>query len=92
MMTVCKLCLYDSHHPLNITFNEEGICSGCLVHFEKDELDWENRAKMLGNILSDYRSKSGTNYDCIVPVRGDMDSHFKTQVIKNKYNMIQYYT
>ena len=87
MMTVCKLCLYDSHHPLNITFNEEGICSGCLVHFEKDELDWENRAKMLGNILSDYRSKSGTNYDCIVPVSGARDSHFITHVIKNKYNM-----
>ena len=32
----CKKCLYSSTHPLGLTINKDGICSGCLVHEEKD--------------------------------------------------------
>ena len=35
----CKKCLYDSNHPLGLEINNEGICSGCLIHQEKDHLD-----------------------------------------------------
>ena len=31
----CSKCLYTSFHPLGITFNEEGVCSGCQVHMKK---------------------------------------------------------
>ena len=37
----CKKCLYNSYHPLGITFNNQGICSGCLVHEEKFKIDWK---------------------------------------------------
>lgn len=36
--------------------------------------------KDLLNLLNRYRSKNGSNYDCIVPVSGGKDSHF--QVIR----------
>ena len=39
----CVRCLYSSEHPLNITFNEKGLCSGCQIHEEKDVLDWSER-------------------------------------------------
>ena len=35
----CKKCLYTSLHPFGITFNEKGICSGCQIHEEKNNLE-----------------------------------------------------
>ena len=86
MIKVCKRCLYTSIHPLNITFNDDGICSGCIIHEEKDKLDWEMK-KILKNILLDYKSKSGNNYDCIIPVSGARDSYFIVHTIKNIFKM-----
>ena len=34
----CKKCVYPSNHPLNITFDNNGVCSGCIVHKEKDKI------------------------------------------------------
>ena len=82
-MQFCKRCLYPSVHPLNIVIDEEGICSGCRVHDEKNTIDWQERSKRLKTILSDYRSNSGLNYDCIIPVSGARDSFFIVHTIKN---------
>ena len=54
---LCKRCLYPSSHPLKITFNEEGICSGCIVHEEKDTLDWKYRLLKLRKIIKEYKTK-----------------------------------
>ena len=32
----CKRCLYSTDHPLGLTINNDGICSGCEIHEEKD--------------------------------------------------------
>ena len=47
----CVRCLYSSEHPLNITFNDEGICSGCQIHEEKDMLNWKDRLGKLKKIV-----------------------------------------
>ena len=86
-MQVCTRCLYNSLHPLLLTFDNEGVCSGCRVHEEKDHLDWSERAERLGGILESYRNTSGYNYDCIVPVCGARDSFFIVHTIKNIYGM-----
>lgn len=86
-MRFCKRCLYPETHPLNITFDEEGVCSGCRVHEEKDQLDWKARGEKLRTILEQYRCRSGNNYDCIIPVSGARDSHFIVHTIKNVYGM-----
>ena len=86
-MRYCKRCLYPENHPLNIVFDNEGICSGCRVHEEKDTLDWKPRAEKLGRILNGYRNTSGNNYDCIIPVSGARDSYFIVHTIKNVYGM-----
>ena len=84
-MQVCTKCLYPSSHPLGITFNGEGVCSGCLIHQEKYQIDWENRRKELTALLQDY--KSDRNYDCIIPVTGASDSYFITHKIKVELGM-----
>jgi N-acetyl sugar amidotransferase len=86
-MQFCARCLYASGHPLHLTFDEDGVCSGCRVHEEKDRLDWRARATRLEAILENYRSKSGRHYDCIIPVSGARDSHFIVHTIKNVYGM-----
>ena len=79
----CKRCLYTNLHPFGITFNEEGVCSGCLIHEEKDKLDWSFRLDKLKKIIKHYKSKSRKNYDCIVPVTGANDSYYIVHVVKN---------
>lgn len=86
-MKICKRCLYTSLHPLGLTFDEEGVCSGCRVHEEKDVLDWSQRGKKLEKILHLYRNKTGNNYDCIIPVSGARDSYFIVHTVKNVYGM-----
>lgn len=77
----CKRCLYTSAHPLKITFNEKGICSGCIIHEEKNVLNWKYRFLKLQSLVKEY--KSNNSYDCIIPVTGANDSYFIVHVAKN---------
>lgn len=86
-MQYCKRCLYPLNHPLNIIFDDSGVCSGCRIHEEKDTLDWQEREQMLVRILERYRNPRETNYDCIIPVDGGKDSYFIVHTIKNVYKM-----
>jgi len=83
----CKRCLYTSQHPLGITFDQEGICSGCRIHEEKDFLNWDERWDKLKKLVKNYRSKDRNNYDCIVPVTGAQDSYFIVHLVKNKLKL-----
>jgi len=78
----CALCLYNSSHPFGITFDDNGICSGCKVHFEKDTIDWAFKRSRLESLLDNYRSQIG-NYDCIVPITGGQDSFFIVHLVRN---------
>ncbi|MBR9899363.1 MULTISPECIES: N-acetyl sugar amidotransferase [Thalassospira] len=82
-MKQCRRCLYTEVHPLNIVIDDEGICSGCRVHEEKDLIDWHARFDELKALTSSYKSKSGRSYDCIVPVDGGRDAYFMVHVVKN---------
>lgn len=86
-MRYCTRCLYSSRHPLHLTFDDEGVCSGCRVHEEKDRLDWKERGEKLNALLEGYRNRSGNNYDCVIPVSGARDSHYIVHVVKNVYGM-----
>jgi N-acetyl sugar amidotransferase len=86
-MKYCQRCLYPENHPLGILFDEEGICTGCRVHEEKDTLDWPSRLEKLRNLVGTYRSETRRNYDCIVPVSGARDSYFIVDTVKNKLGL-----
>jgi len=79
--------LYPANHPLGITFDEQGVCSGCRIHEEKDTLDWDARADLLADLLDGYRDRTGNNFDCIIPVSGARDSYFIVHTVKNVYGM-----
>jgi N-acetyl sugar amidotransferase len=83
----CKRCLYTTAHPLGLTLDGEGICSGCRVHEEKDSLDWTKRWQMLESLVKPYRLKASNNYDCIVPVSGAQDSYYIVHLVKERLGL-----
>jgi len=74
MQSACRKCLYNTSHPFGLTLNN-GECSGCLTHKEKDFFDWEIKRLELLNVLKKYKT-SGRKYDCVVPVVGDAEDFY----------------
>lgn len=87
MPQICKRCLYTDTHPLGIVFDNEGICSGCRIHEEKDRLDWDMRWRRLEELVEPYRDQSDAQYDCIVPVSGAGDSYFMVHLVKERLKL-----
>jgi N-acetyl sugar amidotransferase len=83
----CNRCLYTTAHPLGLTLDDEGVCSGCRVHEEKDTLDWNERWEKLENLVRPYRSHNGNNYDCIIPVTGAQDSYYIVYLVKERLGL-----
>jgi N-acetyl sugar amidotransferase len=76
MIKYCTKCLYPETKP-DLWFNEEGVCSACLSYKERDDVDWEVRKHEFLEIVDRYRSKDGSNYDCLIPVSGGKDSTYQ---------------
>ncbi len=87
MTQFCNRCLYSSSHPLGLILDDQGICSGCRIHEEKDILDWQLRWELLEKVVKPYRNNNTYNYDCIVPVTGGNDSYFIVDTVKNKLGL-----
>ena len=87
-MDYCKRCIYPSNHPYGLLFDDEGVCSSCRVHEEKDFLDWDKRFNKLEEIVSINKNiMQGRGFDCIVPVTGGGDSYFIVDVVKNRLGL-----
>lgn len=83
----CKRCLYSTNHPFKITLDSQGICSGCRIHEEKNNLDWSHRWAKLENKIKSYKSNDSRNYDCIVPISGSGDSFYTVYLVKEKLGL-----
>ena len=77
MIRYCQRCIMPDTKP-DLFFDAEGVCSACRSFERRSDSDWEVRKQELVSILDRYRSKEGSNYDCIVPVSGGKDSTFQT--------------
>jgi N-acetyl sugar amidotransferase len=87
-MRYCARCLYPANHPYGIVFDAEGVCSGCRVHEEKDELDWNARFKLLEAIVHANSARvARRGFDCVVPVTGGGDSYFTVHVVKEQLGL-----
>jgi N-acetyl sugar amidotransferase len=75
----CRRCIMPETKP-DLLIDEEGVCSACRSYGLRNVVDWDQRARELGEILDRYRSADGSNHDCIVPVSGGKDSTY--QVIR----------
>lgn len=83
----CTRCLYTTSHPLGLVLDEDGVCSGCRIHEEKDRLNWDDRWQKLRTLVEPYRVKTGKTWDCIVPVTGANDSYFIVHLVKERLGL-----
>ncbi|MDB6149037.1 MAG: N-acetyl sugar amidotransferase [Chthoniobacter sp.] len=74
----CTRCVYPAIAASALTFDEEGVCSGCRVAMQTVDIDWDARFKFLQGLVAEYRSES--NYDILIPVSGGKDSYYQTHV------------
>lgn len=97
----CKKCVISNQRPSStiefrnqigekkkvINFNDDGVCSACVYHEEKEKnINWEERDLKLKSLLEKFRRDDG-HYDVIVPGSGGKDSSFTAHLLKNKYGM-----
>ena len=87
-MRWCKKCVYPEN-AVDFTFNEEGICSGCISKSEIKEINWDQKFSEIKNIFNQYQNKN--NYDCIIPVSGGKDSYFQTHFCKKNFKSSIHY-
>lgn len=79
MLTYCKRCVMPDTKP-DLHLDDEGVCNACRSFERRKAVDWDARYRDLVALLDRYRSKDGSNWDCIVPVSGGKDSTY--QVIR----------
>jgi len=74
----CTKCVYPSSSATPLTFDKNGVCSGCRTHEQKTSIDWGGRWQWLKELTDEYRSND--NYDIVIPVSGGKDSYFQTHI------------
>lgn len=80
-MRYCTRCVYSSATATPLTFDENGVCSGCRVHEQKKEIDWQERWGLFKELVDEYRTNS--NYDILIPVSGGKDSYYQAHIAKS---------
>ena len=76
MIRYCTRCLYPDTKP-DLQFNEDGVCSACTAYENRATIDWDQRGREFLDVVEQYRSSDGSNYDCLVPVSGGKDSTYQ---------------
>lgn len=76
MLKYCNRCVMPDTKP-DLYLDGEGICNACRSYEHRAQIDWDARHKELLQILERYRSRDGSNWDCIVPVSGGKDSTYQ---------------
>jgi N-acetyl sugar amidotransferase len=84
-MKYCTKCVYPAVAATPLTFDANGVCSGCRVSAQKGAIDWKKRFQMLKDLTKRY--KSSCNYDIVIPVSGGKDSYFQTHVITKELGL-----
>ena len=86
-MKYCNNCLQPDTRP-NSAFSEEGVCPACVYYMTvSSSVDWQERYEILEDLLSDYSSKPGRMFDCIIGVSGGKDSTRQALWVRDKLGL-----
>lgn len=83
-MKHCKRCLLPETYE-TIEFDSEGVCNICRSAEVKQQIDWDERKKLLDQLVEKYRGKY--DYDCIIPFSGGKDSTFQLLYLVKEYGL-----
>lgn len=89
-LKICSRCIYDEHVP-NITFDDNGVCSYCLM---MDGLQEEYKTGMpegiaaFKEVLEQIKKEGqGKKYDCVIGVSGGTDSSFMLHMAVKEWGL-----
>lgn len=85
-MKYCKHCLQPDTRP-NSRFTEDGSCPACRYFAEVQHVDWQERAEILEDLLSQYPRPAGQYFDCIIGVSGGKDSTRQALYVRDKLGL-----
>ena len=74
MITRCTRCLIPTTRP--DTAFDGGVCSACLAHERRPKIDWEERERMLLQLLDKFHG------EVLVPSSGGKDSTYQAMTLK----------
>lgn len=77
ILTRCTRCPMPTTRP--DTEFVDGLCTACLAHDARAQINWESRREDLIRLLESVKPNSD-GYHCVVPSSGGKDSHW--QVLK----------
>lgn len=63
------------------------MCSACRVADQAAQVDWSRRERQFAQLVDQYRSPDGSNYDCIIPVSGGKDSYYQAHIATREYGL-----
>jgi N-acetyl sugar amidotransferase len=79
MIRYCASCVMPDTKP-DLLLDEQGVCNACRSFQNRKAVNWDVRREELVKVLDRYRSKDGSQWDCVIPVSGGKDSTY--QVIR----------
>jgi N-acetyl sugar amidotransferase len=82
----CHLCLQPDTRP-GIRFDAEGICPACRYAQSLTAADWDEREKLLQEIVAFGKQNNHSGYDCIIGVSGGKDSTRQASYVKEVLGM-----
>lgn len=89
-MKYCARCVYP-RVAVNLTMDDEGVCSSCRTYEEFEALKpefWAERERKFASIVEQaLRANTSGNYDCLIPVSGGKDSYYQAHVMATQYGM-----
>ena len=56
-MRYCSKCVYPENARPGIIIHDDGVCSGCKHVSSRDDINWDEREKLLINILEEYKNR-----------------------------------
>ena len=80
-MSQCSQCLDNIKHPMGQVIYKSGLCSGCLTHQEKNNIDWNEKWAQLEESCQSILKKNKAKYDCIVPLNADAEDYYVVESV-----------
>lgn len=81
MFRYCATCVMPNTKP-DLFFDEAGVCDACRSMHLKKDIDWKVREAEFRELVTTFKNKSGSNYDCIIPISGGKDSHYQAYMAR----------
>jgi hypothetical protein len=84
MVDRCKKCVLPATYP-DIQFNEQGVCSYCLLPVEEKKPSEKDLKTKLDKIIQSYKGKG--KYDVVVGLSGGKDSSYVAYYLWQEYGL-----